>query len=104
MPDDCGHLEKRFEATLRNMQMNAGTYMKYTMVCPYCRTNPKKDVCVNCGAPQEIQYSKKTWDEFGNVQTVVPSQEPAKATVVTPEAFGNSLKVRNVGLDPSYWT
>ena len=27
--------------------------MKYTKVCPYCRTDPKKDTCVNCGAPQE---------------------------------------------------
>lgn len=24
-------------------------------VCPYCRTNPQKHHCVNCGAPQEFQ-------------------------------------------------
>lgn len=26
---------------------------KYTKVCPYCRTDPRKDICVNCGVPQE---------------------------------------------------
>jgi rRNA maturation endonuclease Nob1 len=53
MPDDCGHLEQRyFENILRNMQMNLKSYVKYTKVCPYCRTDPKKDTCVNCGASQ----------------------------------------------------
>ena len=53
MPDDCGHLEKYFENALRNIQINSGTYTKYARVCPYCRTDPKKDTCVNCGAPQK---------------------------------------------------
>ena len=59
MPDDCGHLEqyykKYYENSLRNMQINSGTYTKYTRVCPYCRTDPKKDTCVNCGAPQTMK-------------------------------------------------
>ena len=60
MPDDCEHLEKRFENNLRNMQIKAGTYTKYTRVCPYCRTDPKKDTCVNCGAPQPM---KGNWND-----------------------------------------
>lgn len=83
MPDDCGHLEARYINRLMRRKVNTDEFseradafiscipkeehwlpMKYTRVCPYCRTDPKKDTCVNCGAPQEIQYSKKTWDEF----------------------------------------
>ena len=72
MPDDCGHLEARYINKLRSMQASEkdfsekadaflvyiprGEYWipkRYTRTCPYCRTDPKKDTCVNCGAPQK---------------------------------------------------
>ena len=60
MPDDCGYLEDRFLRKL-NKRVNAVEYVPYTRTCPYCRTNPEKDTCVNCGAPQvrEDQRMKK---------------------------------------------
>lgn len=65
MPDDCGHIEIYFANALKNMQLNsfneaADPWMtflskiNYKKTCPYCRTDPKKEICVNCGAPQEV--------------------------------------------------
>ena len=108
MPDDCGELmdkyfdswsKKEYKDTFSESAYDfsmtlpqfTGNYKPYTRVCPYCRTDPKKDTCVNCGAPQE----------------------PAKATVVIPGEHRNKffisepgeiLKLINVGVDPSYWT
>ena len=72
MPDDCGELmdkyfdswskkeykdtfNERVESFLKHIPQFAGEYKPYTRVCPYCGTDPKKDTCVNCGAPQPMK-------------------------------------------------
>lgn len=86
MPDDCGHIELRFNTLLgetelwrNNIQVRPlpkpcafteinSSRRTYTRVCAYCRTDPKKDTCVNCGAPQVVEIrSQRTYDEFGMV-------------------------------------
>lgn len=85
MPDDCGELmdeffdsfstkdykdtfSERAEAFLIALPQFIGDYKPYTRVCTYCRTDTKKDTCVNCGAPQVAETrSYKTYDEFGMV-------------------------------------
>ena len=70
MPDDCGELmdkyfdswskkeykdtfNERAESFLVHIPQFTGDYKPYTRVCPYCKTDPKKGTCVNCGAPQQ---------------------------------------------------
>lgn len=74
MPDDCGDIERRLDVILMKTQFSErvgrfsiaeqgeviALYKSYKPVCPYCRTNPVKDLCVNCGAPQENQQVKKS--------------------------------------------
>lgn len=73
MPDDCGELMNKFFDSFSTKKYKdtfsekADAFMaylpkdeywipkKYTRVCPYCRTDPKKDTCVNCGAPQTMK-------------------------------------------------
>ena len=72
MPDDCGELmdkyfdswskkeykdtfNERADAFLMTLHQFTVDYKPYTRVCPYCRTDPKRDTCVNCGAPQTMK-------------------------------------------------